>query len=72
MKQIGNLAIVCTQRPGVLLQILDGKAAVHVGQGTNRKSFAVDWDNEEEISKLIRELNFGELSEKEVRYDTKH
>lgn len=66
MKQLGNLAIVCAQRPGVLLQILDGKAVVHVGQGTSRRSFAVDWNNDEEINKLIHKLNFGELSEKEV------
>lgn len=70
MKQLGNLAIVCAQRTGILLQILDGKATVHVGAGSSRRSFAANWDDDMQINKLIHELNFGELSEKEVKYDT--
>ena len=64
MKQLGNLSIVCARRKGVLLQIMDGKATVHFGTGTDRRSFSVDWDNDEKINNLIRELNFGELAEK--------
>jgi len=36
-KQIGNLASVCANRNDVLLQILNGKATVHVGQGPDKK-----------------------------------
>lgn len=65
MKQLGNLAIVCAKRSNVLLQILDGKATVHVGMGTERKSYVSDWDDDGQINRFIHELNFGELSEKE-------
>ena len=33
MKQLGNLAMVCAQRPEVLMQIYDGEVSVHVGSG---------------------------------------
>lgn len=72
MKLLGNLAIVCALRANVLLQILDGKATVHVGAGSDRRSFTADWDDDGKISELIHELNFGALSEKEVNYDTKY
>ena len=32
MKQIGNLAIVCAQRPDVLMQIYGGTVSIHVGE----------------------------------------
>lgn len=64
MKQIGNLAIICARRSGVLLQILDGRATVFVGQGSDRRSFSTDWDDDHTINRLIHELNYGELSEK--------
>ena len=72
MKQLGNLAIVCARRKGVLLQILDGKATVHVGEGSSRRSFTTDWNDDRQISSLIHKLNFGELSEKGVNNDAKH
>lgn len=31
MKQIGNLAIVCAQRPDVLMQIYGGTVSIHAG-----------------------------------------
>lgn len=31
MKQLGNLSIVCAQRPDVLMQIYGGQVSVHVG-----------------------------------------
>jgi len=66
MKQLGNLSIVCALRKNVLLQILDGKATVYAGEGVDRKSFHMDWDDDEKINELIRELNFGALSESEL------
>jgi len=69
MKQLGNLAIICALRSGVLLQILDGKATIHTGTGSGRRSLTVDWDDDPQINSLIHELNFGELSEKGVVYD---
>ena len=65
MKQLGNLTIVCAKRSGVLLQILDGTATLFVGAGSNRQSFMVDWDDDEQISRLIYELNYGQLSEED-------
>ena len=70
MKQLGNLAIVCARRSNVLLQMLNGSATVFVGQGSNRRSITVDWEDDEKISELIQKLNFGEFSEKEVNNDT--
>jgi hypothetical protein len=66
MKQLGNLAVICARRRGVLLQILDGKATLFVGEGTARRSFTADWDDDEHINRLIHELNFGEVSGKEA------
>ena len=43
MKQIGNLAIVCAQRPDVLMQIYGGTVSIHA----------------DAIQDMIRELNFG-------------
>jgi hypothetical protein len=71
MKQLGNLAVVCAKRTGVLLQILDGKATLYAGFGSNRQSFMAEWDDDEQISSLIRELNYGKLSE-EDKNDTEH
>ena len=70
MKQIGNLAVVCARRKDVLLQILDGKATVYAGTGPTRQSLTAAWDDDGQISKLVYELNFGALSEKEVKNDT--
>lgn len=63
MKQLGNLAIVCAQRKNVLLQVLDGKATVHVGAGPDKAVLATGWDNDKEILDMIRELNFGKYRE---------
>lgn len=59
MKQLGNLAIVCAKRPEVLMQIHNGEVSVHVGAGPGRTSMVTAWDNDEEISKIVYELNFG-------------
>jgi hypothetical protein len=72
MKQLGNLAIVCARRSNVLLHVLDCKATVHTGEGSERRAFTMNWDDDEKINKLIYELNFGELSEKGVNHDAKY
>ena len=36
MKQLGNLAVVCAQRPDVLMQIYGNEVSVHVGEGPER------------------------------------
>lgn len=59
MKQLGNLAVVCAQRPKVLMQIHDGEVFVHVGDGPERTVLHTAWDNDTEISSIIHELNFG-------------
>ena len=57
MKQLGNLAIVCAQRPEVLMQIHGGIVTVHVGCGPERgendqlvriktSNMYDDWDSE--------------------------
>lgn len=63
MKQLGNLAIVCATRKNVLFQVLDGKVTVYVGVGPDKAVLATDWDNDDEILDIIRELNFGNYKE---------
>ena len=64
MKQLGNLALVCARRPEVLMQLHDGQVAVHMGAGPDRKTLAAAWDDDEKISGIIRELNFGRYAGK--------
>lgn len=66
MKQLGNLAIVCAKRPEVLMQIYSGEVVVHVGSGPDRAALFAAWDNDAEIARIIRELNFGKYRSKEV------
>lgn len=63
MKQLGNLAIVCATRKNVLFQVLDGKVTVYVGVGPDKAVLATDWDNDDEILDIVRELNFGNYKE---------
>lgn len=62
MKQLGNLAIVCAQRPDVLMQVYGGTVSVHVGEGPERATLFTPWDDDEMVQKLIRELNFGQYA----------
>ena len=59
MKQLGNLAVVCAQRPDVLMQIYGSEVSVHVREGPERAVFSTKWDDDETIQSIIRELNFG-------------
>ena len=67
MKQIGNLAIVCAQRPDVLMQIYesagysqrDAAKSIHAGEGPERATLSTAWEDDDAIQDMIRELNFG-------------
>ena len=65
MKQLGNLPIVCANRPGVLMQVYGGQVTVHVGSGPDRAVLHTEWDNDAKINQIIRELNFGKYCGKE-------
>ena len=58
MKQIGNLAIVCAQRPDVLMQIYGGTVSIHIGEGPERATLSAAWEDDNTIQDMIRELNF--------------
>lgn len=59
MKQLGNLAVVCANRPDVLMQIQGRSVAVYVVRGPEREMLHTEWDDDEKISCIIRELNYG-------------
>jgi len=64
MKQLGNLAMVCAWRPEVLMTVFNGNVNICLGNGPDRKILTVPWNNDEKISDLIYELNFGAYAEK--------
>ena len=49
MKQLGNLAVVCAQRPDVLMQIYGSEVSVHTGEGPERAVLTAKWDDDETI-----------------------
>ena len=59
MKQRGNLALVCANRSDVLLQIQRGTVCFSIGMGTQMETISLAWDDDEKITALVRELNFG-------------
>ena len=59
MKQLGNLALVCANRSDVLLQIQRGTVYFSIGMGTQMETISLAWDDDEKITALVRELNFG-------------
>lgn len=63
MKQLGNLAIVCARRKNLVFQILDGTVAIHLGEGPQRQVLSTEWDDDERITSIIHELNFGKYKE---------
>lgn len=64
MKQIGNLASICARKHNVLFQALDGRITIHVGEGPDKEVLSAAWDDDEKISEIILELNFGKYSDK--------
>lgn len=59
MKQLGNLAMVCAQRPEVLMMLYGGEAVVYVFDGSGRAVMDCAFDNDTEISRIVCKLNFG-------------
>ena len=59
MKQLGNLAVICAQRPELLMQLRDGLVLV---QARNRAA----WNDDARIEKMIYELNFGAFSKERL------
>lgn len=62
MKQLGNLAVVCAQRPELLLLLNGGVVTVCVGAGPERRALTARWNDDAEIAKIITKLNFGEYA----------
>lgn len=62
MKQIGNLAVICAQRNDVFMQIHGARVWVNIGEGPERKCVCFDWNDDEAILDLIRNLNFGKYA----------
>lgn len=66
MKQLGNLAMVCARRPEVMMQLHGGKVSVFVSTGPEQAVMDSAWDNDVEISRIVRELNFGRYAPQNV------
>ena len=62
MKQLGNLSMVCAQRPEVSMTLYNGTVTVHVGSGPQRRALAAKWNDDAAISRIIAALNFGEYA----------
>ena len=69
MKELGNLSIVCAQRPDVLMQIYNGTVSVHVGAGPSQATLHSAWNDDDEIHRIVREMSFGKYSGKETQDD---
>ena len=61
MKQLGNLAVICAQRPE--LQLRGGLVLI---QAKNRAAMEAAWNDDARIEKMIYELNFGAFSKERL------
>lgn len=59
MRELGNLAIICAQRPDVLMQTYKGRVTVQVYRGQERNAFHADWNNDKAVQDIVHELNHG-------------
>ena len=59
MKQLGNLAVICAQRP----ELLAGLVSV---QAKNRAAMEAAWNDDAQIERMIYELNFGAFSKERL------
>ena len=59
MKQLGNLAMVCAQRPEVLMQLHAGAVTVYVGEGPERAALSAPGDVEAPHKKNVDVLKLG-------------
>ena len=64
MKQLGNLAVICAQRPELLLLQLRG--GLVLVQAKNRAAMEAAWNDDARIEKMIYELNFGAFSKERL------
>lgn len=64
MKQLGNLAIVCAQRENTLLMVQHGRIKVVTYRHGGYITLHADWDDDDAISAIIRDLNFGRFAVK--------
>lgn len=65
MKQLGNLAVICAQRPELLMQLRSGLVLVLV-QAKNRAAMEAAWNDDTRIERMIYELNFGAFSKERL------
>lgn len=63
MKQLGNLALVCAKRPDTMLIIDSPTVILHVNRSP---VWIAQWEDDEEIERMIRELNFGKFKKEGV------
>ena len=61
MKQLGNLAVICAQRPELLMQ-----GGLVLVQAKNRAAMEAAWNDDARIEKMIYELNFGAFSKERL------
>lgn len=62
MKQLGNLAVVCANRQDVRMELYRGSVTVHVGNMPIQTALCAQWDDDEQILRIIHELNFGKYA----------
>ena len=60
MKQLGNLAVICAQRPELL------RGGLVLVQAKNRAAMEAAWNDDTRIEKMIYELNFGAFSKERL------
>lgn len=63
MKQLGNLAVICAQRPELHQQLRGGLVLV---QAKNRATMEAALNDDARIEKMIYELNFGAFSKERL------
>ena len=63
IKQLGTLAVICAQRPALLMLLRDGLVSV---QAKNRAAMEAAWNDDVRIEKMIYELNFGAFSKERL------
>lgn len=64
MKQLGNLAIICARRNDLVFLLQYGEVHIEVRNKKESQTLIAAWDDDEAISAIIHELNFGKYAEK--------
>ncbi len=72
MKELGNLAVVCSARMDILLQIYDGYASVYLGEGPARTYLVAKCNDDKAIKNIIHELNFGKYAKERIGNNDGH